>query len=573
MKNRTKASLFGLLTALSLTITACVPAAQSGPVNVTLLAVNDIHGNLLPSTFNYPDPADRSKRISLQAGGVEAIATVVKETKAKNPNTLLVGAGDLISASPLVSSLLADEPTLKALSDIGMSFSSVGNHEFDRGYKELLRLQNGGCAEPFDPAKACKFGNYEGAKFQYLAANVIVKDTGKTAFPAYVIKEVGGVKIAFIGLVLKETPTIVLPSGVAGLEFTDEAEAANKLVPELKAQGAQVIIVMIHQGGVAKDPFYVKDCGTLSGSIVDITKKLDKAVDMVISGHTHQGYQCRVDGRLVTQSDFYGHLMMQIDLVYDRSAGKLLSINSNPIIMDASKIAKDPAMTEIVNKAKALTDTLTNQPIAKLGAEQITREQNAAGESSLGDVIADSQLFATKDPAKGGAVVAFMNPGGIRANLPPNPSINSQQSAATVTYGDTFTVQPFGNSLVVMTLTGAQIKTLLEQQFDNPAPGQNRILQVSEGFTYTWDAKAAKGSKVSNIALNGTPIDPAKTYRVTVNSFLADGGDNFLVLKEGTERLGGDLDLDAIQAYLKAMESAGKPVGVTPRNRITVVNQ
>jgi 5'-nucleotidase len=566
MKNRNRGSLLGLLAALSLTITACIPTTQGSTVDVTLLAVNDIHGNLLPSNFSYPDPADRSKRVSLQAGGVEAIATLVKQTKAKNPNTLLVGAGDLISASPLVSSLLADEPTLKALSDLGMSFSSVGNHEFDRGYKELLRLQNGGCAEPFDPAKACKFGPYEGAKFQYLAANVVVKDTGKTAFPAYVIKEVGGVKIGFIGLVLKETPTIVLPAGVAGLEFLDEAETTNKLVPELKAQGAQVIIVLIHQGGVAKDPFYVKDCGSLSGEIVTITKRLSPAVDMVISGHTHQGYQCRVDGRLVTQSDFYGHLVMQIDLIYDKAANKLVSINTNPVIVDPSKFAKDPAMTEIVSKAKAMTDAIASQPIAKLGAEQITRDQTPAGESALGDVIADAQLFATKDPAKGSAVIAFMNPGGIRANLPPNPS-------TAVTYGDTFTVQPFGNSLVVMTLTGAQIKAVLEQQFDNPTAGQNRILQVSEGFTYTWDAKAPKGSKVSNIALNGTPLDPAKTYRVTVNSFLADGGDNFLAFKEGVDRLGGDLDLDAFQTYLRAQEQAGKPVGVTPRNRITVVNQ
>lgn len=568
MHNRTKASLFGLFTALSLVLTAWGPTAQSDPqtIDVTLLAVNDIHGNLLPSPFTYPDPADRSKRRSIQAGGVEVIATVVKEIKAKNPHTLLVGAGDLISASPLASSLLADEPTLKALSDLGMSFSSVGNHEFDRGYRELLRLQNGGCAAPIDPAKACKFGNYEGAKFQYLAANVLVTETGQTAFPAYVLPEVGGVKIGFIGLVLKATPTIVRPSGVAGLAFTDEAETANKLVPELKAQGAQVIIVLIHQGGVAKDPFYVKDCGTLSGEIVAITTQLDPAVDLVISGHTHQGYQCRVNGRVVTQSDFYGHLLMQIDLAYDKAANKLLAIRTTPIILDASTIAKDPAMTEIVRKATALTDPLANQPIATIGAEQLTREPTPAGESALGDVLADAQLFATQDAAKGSAVIAFMNPGGIRANLPPNPS-------TSITYGDTFTVQPFGNSLVVMTLTGAQIKTLLEQQFDNPAAEQHRVLQVSEGLSYTWDAQAAKGSKVSSLTLNGTPVDPATTYRVTVNSFLADGGDNFLVLKEGTDRLGGDLDLDAMQTYLKTQEQAGKPVGVTPRNRITVVNQ
>jgi 5'-nucleotidase len=300
---------------------------------------------------------------------------------------------------------------------------------------------------------------------------------------------------------------------------------------------------------------------------VDIVKKLDKAVDAVITGHTHRGYQCRVDGRLVTQGDAFGRLVTQIDLTINPQTRDVVSTKSSNIVADVSKFAKDAEMTALVNRAKALSDPIANQPIAKIAVDQIKRDNTPAGESFLGGVIADAQLWATKDAAKGGAVIAFMNPGGIRADLPPNPS-----AANNVTFGDTFTVQPFGNSLVVMTLTGAQIKTLLESQFDNPEPGRNRIMQVSEGFSYTWDAKAAKGSKVSAIKLNGQDINPTANYRVTVNSFMADGGDNFVVLREGTNRLGGEVDLDALQAYLKAMETAGKPVGPTQRNRITVVN-
>ena len=545
-------------------LTATMVTAQNDAIKVSLLAINDFHGNLMPSGFRVPDPADRTKTLTIQAGGVEAIATAVKEVKAKNPNTIVVGGGDLIGASPLVSSLLADEPSIDALSQIGMEVGALGNHELDKGAKELLRMQKGGCEGAFDATKACKFNSsFAGAKFQYIAANVIEKSTGKTFLPPYYIRKIAGVDIAFIGAVLKETPTIVLPSGVTGLEFLDEAEAVNKYVPELKAKGIETIVLLIHQGGTAQELFDQKDCNTLSGSIVDIVKRLDKAVDVVVSGHTHRGYQCRVDGRLVTQSDQYGHLLMQIDLAIDPKTKDVTSATSSAIVLDSAKVAKDADMTALVTKAKTLTDPIANQPIAKLAVEQITRDATPAGESALGDVIADSQLEATKAADKGGAVIAFMNPGGIRAHLPPNPSPSKD-----VTYGDAFTVQPFGNSLVVLTLTGAQIKTLLEQQFENPAAGQNRILQVSAGFAYTWDAKKPKGEKVLEVSLNGVAIDPAKTYRVTVNNFLADGGDNFVVLREGKDRLGGEVDLDALQLYLRAKQ----PVGSTPRDRIKVVN-
>jgi len=371
-----------------------------------------------------------------------------------------------------------------------------------------------------------------------------------------------------VGAVLQSTPTVVTPSGVAGLRFAAEVASINAVIPQIKRGGADAIIALVHEGGTAKDAFDVVDCKTLTGPIVDIAKGLDPAISAIMTAHTHRGYNCRVAGpngqeRPVIQGDSFGHLLQRLDLSIDTRANRVLSIKASNVVVDPTKVAKAPAMTAIVQKAKALTDPVANQAIATLGAEQITRAPNAAGESALGDVIADSQLAATRAPEKGGAVIAFMNPGGIRADLP----VNVPNPERKVTYGDTFAVQPFGNILTVITLTGAQIKAVLEQQFDNPTAGGNRILQVSQGFAYTWDNAKSKGEKVSNITLNGQPIDPAAEYRVTVNNFLADGGDMFTVFAQGKNRLGGVLDTDAFVNYLKA-----STVTPGPLNRITRLN-
>ena len=551
-----------------------LPLGQSGTsttsdiVDVTILGVNDFHGNLAPTSFRIPDPADAIKTISIPAGGIEAVGGVLAQVRQQNPNTLFVGVGDLIGASPLASSLLRDEPTIDAMNKLGMKLSVVGNHEFDYGYQELKRIQNGGCASN-DPEKACKYNTtYEGAKFPFLAANVIENATRKTIFPAYSIQNVGGANIAFVGAVLQGTPTIVSPSGVAGLTFQEEAQAINKVIPELKQKNVDAIIALIHQGGVidtTKESFETIDCKTLTGPIIDIANKLDPAVNVVMSAHTHRGYSCLIGGRTIIQGDAYGHLLQRVDLKVDKANHKVLNVSARNVLVDSRTAPKDAAMTEIIAKAKALTDPIANQEVARLAVPQISRTANSAGESPLGDVIADSQLAATKDPAKGGAQIAFMNPGGIRADLPGAPRENN-----AVTFGDVFSVQPFGNSLVVMTLTGAQIKTLLEQQFDNAGvPGQTRILQVSTGFAYSYDSSRPAGERVIQMTLNGTPINPSQEYRVTVNSFLAEGGDAFTVLKQGTKRLGGELDVDAFQAYLKA----NAPLNAGPQNRITKVNQ
>ncbi|MGL4610437.1 MAG: bifunctional metallophosphatase/5'-nucleotidase [Trueperaceae bacterium] len=531
------------------------------PLTLTLLGINDLHGNLLPSRFRLPNVEE-----PIEAGGVETLATILNEKKAENPNTLFIGAGDLIGASPLISSLLEDEVTIDAMNKLGLAVSVVGNHEFDKGKDELLRMQNGGCETP-EESNACLYGIFTGAEFPYIAANIVDTASGETLLPPYVIQNVDGVDIAFIGAVLKDTPTIVVPAGVAGLEFTDEAEAINSFIPELKEQGVETIVALVHQGGNSPDYFDTIDCTTLEGPIVDITRALDPAIDVVMSGHTHRGYQCRVDGRLVTQGDAFGHLVTQVNLTIDRTTKDVTEATSENIVVDPTKYAPDAAMTALVAKAKELTDPIASEPIATMGAEQILREGDASGQSPLGLLIADAQLAATSTADMGGAQIAFMNPGGVRADLPAtaNPE-------GLVTYGDAFAVQPFGNVMVTMTLTGDQLKTLLEQQWlDQDRP---RILLPSQGFTYTYDEAREPGDKVlaETMALNGEPIDPAASYRVAVNNFLADGGDKFVVLTEGTERVGGDLDLTAFQNYLQDLEAAGTPATAPALDRITRLN-
>jgi len=546
-----------VVTAFSLAMSPAL-AKPPGTVNVQILALNDFHGNLLP-------PSGSSGRVgTINAGGVEYLATHVNNLRALNPNTVVVSAGDMVGASPLLSALFHDEPTIEAFNLIGLDFNAVGNHEFDEGWDELVRLQEGGC----HPVDGCLDGDgFEGAEFQFLAANVTRKDNGKTIFPAYKMRAFAGAKIAFIGMTLEGTPSIVTPSGIAALDFHDEADTVNALIPELKKKGIETIVVLIHEGG-APATFDYNGCIGVSGPIVDIVNRFDDEVDVVISGHTHQPYNCVIDGKLVTSAFSFGRLVTKIDLTIDRATGEVTSMSADNRIVTRD-VPKDNLLTELIAKYQAIAAPLENRVIGSITAT-ITRTNNAAGESALGDVIADAQLYATTDPGNGGAVIAFMNPGGIRADFT-YASSPAGEGDGFVTYGESFTVQPFGNNLVTLTLTGAQIDTLLEQQFvgcGQPVGGQ-KVLQVSNGFTYSWSLSAPACNKVdpASIMLNGVQIDPTGSYHVTVNSFLADGGDNFSVLVQGTDRLGGAVDTDALEAYFVAFS----PVAPGPQNRITVL--
>jgi 5'-nucleotidase len=546
-----------LASAITLTLAAPSLAQTPAPVDLRILAINDFHGYLRPPPggITIADPEDRAKKVAVAAGGAEHMATLVGQLREGQKNSIFVAAGDLIGASPFLSAMFHDEPTIEALSMMGLALSSVGNHEFDEGKDELLRMQNGGC----HPVDKCQGPHpFAGAKFRYLAASTIEKSSGKTVFPAYEIRAFDGIPVAFIGLTLKGTSGLVSPVGIADLEFRDEADTVNALIPELKGRGVEAIVVLVHEGGLPTGDH--NECPGISGPIVDIVKKFDKAVDVVVTGHTHRAYVCEIDGRLVTSGDKYGTLVTAIDLKLDPTTRDIVSAKANNNIVRSAALAKDPQQTALLDAYDRLAAPIANRPAGAVTAT-LSRTPNAAGESPLGDIIADAQLAATSSEAKGGAVIAFTNPGGVRADV-------TRREDGAVTYADLFASQPFRNQLVTLTLTGKQIKDMLEQQWLDPK--RPRILQVSKGFSYAWDNNRPDGERIlpERILLNGQPVDPAMSYRVTVNNFLSVGGDGFTVLTKGTAPLVGVYDIDALHEYFQT----NSPVGPTAVDRIARIN-
>jgi 5'-nucleotidase len=534
-------------------------APNADVTEIQVLGLNDFHGNLEPVVAT----SSGGRIGATPAGGVEYLSTHVDALRATNPNTMFVSAGDLIGATPLLSALFHDEPSIEAFNEMGLDYNGVGNHEFDEGVDELLRMQNGGC----HPVDGCRDGDgFSGASFDFLAANVAYNDTGETIFAPYKIRKFeGGIKVAVVGMTLEGTPSIVSPAGISTVNFADEAATVNNLVPVLKKQGVETIIVLLHEGGSVSDPQYseatINSCNNPTGPLPPIVDAMSDEVDVVVTGHTNWAVNCKMGSKIVTGAAAGGRLITDIDLTVSRATKDVLSATVNNKIITRD-VAKAPAMTTLIAKYNAVAAPFANRVIGKITAG-ITRTANAAGESALGDVIADAQNFDAQQ-AGTGSQMAFMNAGGIRADLS-FPSSAAGEGDGNVTYGEAFSVQPFGNSLVTMTLTGAQIDALLERQFT----GGNGILQVSNGLTYTRTDSGPVGDKVTNLALNGTAIQPGTDYRVTVNSFLADGGDNYGVLATGTNRVAGNVDTDAFENYLKA-----NPAGVAPgpQNRITRVS-
>jgi 5'-nucleotidase len=549
---------YQILAAVTLLGSAVQCQAQTAtPVELRILAINDFHGNLRPPLggIRITDPDDKSKKIAVPAGGAEHMATLVKELRQGHSNNIFVAAGDLIGASPLLSAMFHDEPTIESMSMMGLELTSVGNHEFDEGAAELLRMQNGGC----HPTDRCQGPHpFPGAKFHYLAASTFDKNTGRTIFPPYEIKEFEGIPVAFIGLTLKGTPDIISPASAAGLEFRDEADTVNALVPELKARGVKAIVVLIHEGGLPSGDY--NECPGISGPIVDIVKKFDHAVDVVISGHTHQAYVCEIDGRLVTSGDKFGTLVTAIDLKLDRTTRDVISAKADNVIVRTAAYAKDPEQTALIDSYDKLAAPIANRRAGAI-TQALSRVPNEAGESALGDIIADAQLEATRAEPNGGAEIAFTNPGGIRTDI-------ARKEDGAVSYADLFASQPFRNQLVTLTLSGAQIKNTLEQQWLDPK--RPRILQVSKGFSYAWDDSKPYGDRVvaERMSLNGARIDPAARYHVTVNNYLALGGDGFTALKEGAAPQFGVYDVDALYAYFQA----NSPIAPAGLDRIARTN-
>ena len=550
---------------LSLTLVSCAlqTPTQQAPapqrlLEIKLIAFNDFHGNLQTPSTRVPVPdATQASGFRLDpAGGVEQFSALVKSLKRKNPNNAVITAGDLVGATPLLSALFRDEPTIEAMNLVGIDFHAVGNHEFDYGIKHLKRLQAGGCAISAKTGQPDCGGRepYKGANFPFLAANVVETDTGKTIFPPYGIKEFEGIKIAFIGITLRGTPAIVRPGGTAGLEFRDEVATANALVPELKRQGVAAIVVLLHEGG--EQAGGINDCTDFKGKLKDMVERLDPAIQIVASAHTHRYYVCEFGGRLVTSAGSYGTLVTEIDLTIDRNTQKIISKRARNIVVDP-KGAKDSLLTAHVANYSALSEPLENRVVAQVRTE-ITQAATAAGESTLGNLIADAHLFATNSPDKGGAVLAFNNPGSLRAPILPGAD-------GAVTYGALFRVQPFQNDLIVMTLTGKQLKDLLEQQFGANVAERPRLLGVSNGFSYAWDAARPRGEHVlaDSMRLNGAPVRAELQYRVAANSFIAGGSEGYTVFRDGTDRQAGVLDLEAVVQFL----SANSPYSPPPTGR------
>lgn len=572
---------------------------------VKLVAFNDYHGNLeSPGTFGENTSIPFSQRPPV--GGADYIAAYVAKLKSQNPLNVVVGAGDSIGASPLISAAFHDEPSVETLNRIGLEFNAVGNHEFDKGSAELLRLQNGGCkvvngTQDPNSCQGASVGTpvpFEGAKFKWLSANVISTETKKPLLPAYGVKTFKGVKVAFIGMTLKGTPGIVTPTGVAGLEFKDEADTVNALIPELRAQGIESIVVLVHEGGFQTGTLSdINGCeGNLAGSAIsNIVKRLDDAVDLVISGHTHAAYNCKLPNAVgrnisVTSSSAFGRVLTDIDLTINSATKNITAVaaTNRLVSRNDTSVSADPTVQKIVNGYKALVSPIANKVIGAISEALPNSRVDGACNMPAGNLIADAQLNATKTDGYGNAQISFMNGGGVRS-----PGFTYAQSSVgegdgNVTYGEAFTVQPFGNSLVTLTLTAKDLKDVLEEQFAG-CHGQSatatRFMLPSAGFKYTWDGSKACDARISNVTLtsasgtetivdaNGVVVNPAKTYRVTVNNFMADGGDGYSTFLKGTDRLGGAQDIDALVSYMsqfKAPNPAYAPATVpedagTPR--------
>ncbi|WP_028804331.1 bifunctional metallophosphatase/5'-nucleotidase [Streptomyces sp. 142MFCol3.1] len=547
--------------------------------DVQLLSFNDLHGNLEPPSGSSgrvtEQQADGTTK-TIDAGGVEYLATHLREARKNHKYSITAGAGDMVGASPLISGLFHDEPTVDALNKLDLDVTSVGNHEFDEGAKELARLQNGGC----HPKDGCYDDDekFRGADFPYLAANVTDEKTGKPILAPYWVWRKNGVKVGFIGVTLEGTPNIVSAEGVKGLKFGDEVETINKYAKVLQRQGVKSIVALIHEGGAPVSQSYNYDCDSpgpgdgISGPIVDIAKNVTPAVDALVTGHTHQAYACTIDDpagnpRMVTSASSFGRLYTDTTLTYDRWSGDIARTavkSANHVV--TRDVAKAADMTALIGKWKTRSAPIASRPIGYIAGEI----GNAGTESPLGDVIADAQLAHARslDPE---ADLALMNPGGIRAGL--TYAASGGEGDGVVTYGEAYTVQPFSNTVNLVNLTGAQLITGLQQQVSGANEAAPKILQVSSGLTYTLDLTKTGAARVvtDSIKLDGAAIDPAATYRVAMNSFLAGGGDGFAELGKGTGVLVGGDDLAAFESFLTANSSATDPYPVPAANRITVL--
>ena len=564
--------------------------AKNDLIKLDLLALNDFHGQLEV----VPSSSSGGRINQTPAGGAAYLARLLRDerkaSRAAGAVPVTVAAGDLIGASPLLSAAFHDEPAIMAMNEMGLQVASVGNHEFDEGVTELKRMQRGGCLDDgpdgANGQNSCPGDQvFEGADFQYLGANVKWKNPGDrkrdTIFPATKVMKIKGVKVAFIGMTLEGTPNIVSQAGIQSVNFTDEVETANALVPKLRERGVKSIVVLLHEGVRPSDSTAYNDCTGVSGPALDIATSLHPQIDAVVSGHTHQPYNCVVADpkgkpRLLTSAAATGRMVTKLHMLIDpktRNIVRPASFANNMIVENDESVQPAKDILGLIDIFKTLVEPIANEVIGQIAgdATAITRTADAdGGDSALGNLIADAQKadpsVVTAEGEK--PTIALMNPGGIREDLIENEN-------GDITYGAAFSVQPFNNFVVSMDLTGAQIRTILNQQWNGLNESSRKILQVS-GITYTWDTSEAvlpdADAIVGDVMVDAdgdpatamVPLEDGTTYRVVANNFLADGGDGFAGFKAGTDRLIGGLDIDSLRLYLQQ-----GPVAPTPTDRIS----
>lgn len=544
-------------------------AAAQTTVTVGIAAINDFHGNLEPPKQAALRTDGDGDIRGVPAGGAAYLASAIDSVRAKYRNHLTVSAGDIMGSAPLISALYLDEPAIDVMNRIGVDINAVGNHEFDYGVQELLRKQSGGCAK-YTERQPCQLEPFKGAKFRFLAANTLTAD-GKTLFPATTLRSFGKgksrVTVGFIGMTLKGTSDLVPTSVTKQVHFGDEADIANGLVEKLKKQGADAVVLVIHEGGRTTGKPNPDGCEGLSGGIKPILEKLDSRVDLIISGHTHWNYVCDFAKTnptrpfLMTSAGLWGEFVTDIKLTIDPRSHQVVAKQAHNVIVQSKayvsprgpvtiddtipRFSPRADISAVIAKYKAASQSYIERKVGWL-AGPLPKEQGPSWGTGgpLGNLIADAHLAAT---AGAGAQIAFTNPFGIRRSLTP-------AADNSVTFGDLYLVQPFGSELITMTLKGADLKEAMEQQLDNIAPEQ--ILSSSAGFHLSYDRGKPLGNKIVAMELNGVSIDMTKDYRVTVNVFLANGGDSFAAFLKGRDRVIGMTDITALEAYLKPNDPA-----------------
>jgi 5'-nucleotidase len=547
-------------------------ASSTRWIDIHLLAFNDLHGHLEAPGIHAHVPTHSGSSQRLALGGMAQLAGTVAQLRQQYPHHAVVSAGDMVGSSPLLSSLFLDEPTVEAANAMQVDFAAVGNHEFDRGWPELLRLAHGGCSQHTHRAPCQVNPQFAGAQFPLLAANVFTAE-GRTLLPATGLKTFRQhgqqVTVGFIGMTLQATPQLVAGNAVQGLRFTDEAATANALVPELLAQGANVIALLLHEGGRTQTAPFTAGCQGLSGAIVPILERLDPRIQVVVSGHTHQSYVCDYasvhPGRpfLLTSAGLHGTQLTDIALRWDTQQGQLHSRSARTLAIAATAeagavaspaivpgVQPSAAVAQVIARYREALGQAAEQVVGRIlvpGHAPLSNQPVASGEVALGNLIADAQVWAMQAPAQGGADISFMHSGGIRAALQP-------QADGSVRYEQLYAAQPFGNTLVGMTLTGAQIKAVLEDSYAVPlsSSGRRRVLSPNSALRWSHAPHAPAGQQVQQLTLHGQPLDMQAPYRVVVSSFLAHSGDRYTIFGAGTQRRQGPLDIDALEAYVRA---------------------